>query len=115
MSKPKVTITSIKPLTVPLPDSLLGLPVSGYEGKYWHVLPNCQHEAGFISNPNNIRIPKTIHVPTGSTCSYIKILATLADGSQLPVWIKYHDWTPDPTETVSKEPLESNQIEKGGS
>ena len=102
------------PIKIPPVDTLLGPPVAGYEGKYWHALPDCQHEAGFLTNPNNIRIPKTIHVPTGATCSYIKILATLADGSQLPVWTKYHDWS----ETMPKEPLESlesNQTEKGGS
>lgn len=104
MSKPKVTITQSKPLTEPVLDSLLGPSVTGYEDRYWHSLPNCPHEAGFLLSGNNIRIPRTIHVPTGSQCSYIKILAILADGSQLPVWIKYDDWS-----QKSKEPLESNQ------
>lgn len=79
------------PLEIPPVDTLLGEPVAGYEGKYWHTIPEDPTPAGFIVSGNSIRVPRTIHLPTGSPCSYIKVFVTLKDGKEIPVWVKHQD------------------------
>ena len=80
-------------LTLPNKDTLLGLPVAGYEGKYWHVLENDPTLVGYFISGNNLRVPKTMHIPTGSKMSYIKVWVYLKGGAKLAVWEKYQDLT----------------------
>jgi len=75
----------------PMLDSLLGEPLPGYEGKYWQVIPADTTEAGFHISGNNIKLPKTIHIPTGSKVSYIKVYVYLTGGEKIAVWEKYQD------------------------
>ena len=70
-------------------DSLIGLPLEGYEGKYWTVLPDDLTPSGFWLSGNNIRIPKTIHIPTGSNVSYKKS-QILLDDKKTDIW-EIHD------------------------
>lgn len=76
---------------VPLLDSLLGDPLPGYEEKYWQVLPDDPTEAGYFLSGNNIKVPKTVHIPTGSKVSYVKVYVYLTGGEKIEVWEKYQD------------------------
>ena len=80
-------------LALPNKDTLLGSPVIGYEGKYWHVLENDPTLVGYFISGNNLRVPKTMHIPTGSKMSYIKVWVYLKGGAKLAVWEKYQDLT----------------------
>ena len=80
-------------LILPNKDTLLGSPVVGYEGKYWHVLENDPTLVGYFISGNNLRVPKTMHIPTGSKMSYIKVWVYLKGGAKLAVWEKYQDLT----------------------
>jgi len=80
-------------LALPNKDTLLGSPVVGYEGKYWHVLENDPTLVGYFISGNNLRVPKTMHIPTGSKMSYIKVWVYLKGGAKLAVWEKYQDLT----------------------
>ena len=81
-------------LKIPRIDSLLGDPLPGYEQKYWQVLADDPTEAGFLLSGNNIKIPKTLHIPTGSAVSYIKVYIYLTSGEKMAVWEKYQDLRP---------------------
>ena len=72
-------------------DNLIGPEMPGYEGKYWQPVTGDNTAAGFWLSGAGIRVPKTIHIPTGSTISYRKILLVLADGSKIPAWEKHAD------------------------
>lgn len=73
------------------PDSLLGGPVEGYEGKYWHVKEGDNRPAGYLMSGAGIRVPYTLHIPTWSVCSYIKVYMTLVNGKKIVVWERYRD------------------------
>ncbi len=82
------------PSTIPSPpslkDSRLGPPLEGYEGKYWTTLPSDTTPSGFWRSGAGIDVPRTIHTPTGSKQSYIKITVILASGKRVEVW-KVHE------------------------
>lgn len=77
-------------ITPSLKDSLLGLPLPGYEGKYWQVNPLDTTPSGFWRSGTGVEIPRTIHIPTGSRLSFIKIHVTLGSGERVEVW-KVHE------------------------
>ncbi len=75
-----------KPLTqVPYLDTLLGKPVEGYEEIYWHSLINDSTETGIITSGAGVRIPTTVHIPTGDTRSYRKVWKQI-NGVKTSVW-----------------------------
>lgn len=66
-------------------DTLLGLPVEGYEGIYWHVKEGDTTACGIIRSGAGVSIPCTTHIPTGDTKSYRKVFKVM-DGVKTPVW-----------------------------
>ena len=93
MPKPKKISRSIpKPESnLAALDSLLGEPVEGYEGKYWHVKEGDNRPAGYLMSGAGIKVPRTLHIPTGSECSYIKAYLTLVSGKKIEAWERYRD------------------------
>lgn len=72
-------------------DSLLGDSIEGCEGMYWHVKEDDKTKAGFWLSGAGVKVPKTIHIPTGSKQSYIKVNLTLIDGKKIEAWKIYKD------------------------
>lgn len=72
-------------IQVPPLNSLLGELIETDEGFYYKVLPEDSTECGLITSGAGVRIPKTVHIPTGSNVSYRKVFKVL-DGKKTPVW-----------------------------
>lgn len=72
-------------------DTLLGEEVEGSNGEYFHCQEGDTREAGFLTSGTGVRIPKTMHIPTGSKWSYVKVYQTLTDGSKRVVWKKWKE------------------------
>ena len=72
-------------------NSLLGKPIEGYEGKYWHVQEDDKHPTGFMMSGAGVKIPRCMHIPTGSKWSYIKVYLTLVDGRKIAAWKKHEE------------------------
>lgn len=74
------------------PDDLRGEPVDSEEygveaGRYWWTLEEDKRPCGVVVNlSTGMRVPITIHQPTGSEERFGKVFLTLKGGEKVPVW-----------------------------
>src|SRR5260370_885596 len=79
-------IELFQPVAVLPADTLLGSPVAGFEGRYWHLIAGDETRAGFTRSG----VPHTRHLPTGSEVWYRKVFAAV-NGREIAVWEKCPD------------------------